>query len=656
MKISKNSLGLGIDAGGTFTDCAIVDLSEKSVLAKSKTPTMKNDLLSGISSSLNSLNSSLLSQCNVVSLSTTFATNAIIENRGAKAGLILLGYDDYDMAKIKVDPKIAIPGRHDINGYELEPLDKSALRDAIRQLVEADHVEAIAISGMGSVLNPAHEIEAREIVASESGLPVVCGHDLSMELGAILRAMTAYLNARLLPVVIDLVRSVESQLRNKGIKAPLMIVKSDGSLMSASEALSKPVHTILSGPAASAVGAIFLSGEDDAVVVDIGGTTTDILFAENRSVHMSRSGSVVGGFAVCISSVAGYTVGIGGDSHIRRDRLKNLTAGPERVIPVCVLADNHPDILPEIEKLSSELTSILCQPISFIVKGCTAQKTDYSPREKRILSALQNGPKSLIKLALICQCQHPSLLDIDRLEYSGAIVRAGLTPTDILHAAGNFVRWNVKAAEFAVSAYARDLGITSDELISQAKRLISDKLAREILSGTLNLDITGINKKFPELLMNNNSGYLNLHTEFLKPIIGIGAPASSYLPAVCSKFGAIPVIPVHSEVAGAVGAVVGRIVLASMAVISPVGDGLFVLHDSAEFLTFTDIGEAENYAVKRVREELDNGIRKNYHGFHFEIKVNTNRRMARNSEGEMLIESIVSGNALCISTPLGEPQ
>lgn len=644
-----DTIGLGIDAGGTFTDGAVVDLHTGVVLSKFKTPTTKEDLPGSIRRCLDGLDAHLLSQCILASLSTTFATNAIVEGKGARAGVLLLGYDKYDIAKVQAEHKIAVKGKHDIRGREVDPINESEIRRAVNELVQAENVQALAISGMCSVLNPAHELAARGIASDEADLPVVCGHELSMELDAIRRATTAYLNARLLPVVVDLIHAVESELRKRHVGAPLMVVRSDGSLMSVSDALVHPIHTIFSGPAASGVGALYLAGVQDAIVVDIGGTTTDILLSEGGEVKMSVSGTVVNGLAVSIPSVMSHTVGFGGDSYIRRNGSGTLKIGPERVIPICVLAERSKSIVDELRKMQSQKASSLCQPVELFMLGWAAPHGDLTAGEKDLLAALSDGPKCGELLARACGCPHPSLLPLDRLERSGAIIRSGLTPTDILHASGKLEKWDAEAARIAVEIYAADLDISPGELCKLALKEAQKLLTAELLAAGLQNG----SKVISEIIQNGTSEFMRLSAELTQPVIGIGAPVGAYLPDCCKAFGMEPVIPEHSEVANAVGAIVGRIAVKAKAVISPTGPGVYTVHTPLDCTDFQSLTEAEEYAEKQVRAYLKERVDQDYAGFKFRCEVRKQRNSAKSSDGELLIESVVTGTAVCTSVKKG---
>ena len=200
---------------------------------------------------------------------------------------------------------------------------------------------SFAVSSFFSVRNPAHELAARELIREITGLPVTCGHELTSKLDAPRRALTTALNARLIPQLQHLIRAVEGLMREKGIAAPLMVVKGDGSLVSAEFALNRPVETILSGPAASVVGARHLSGEGDVLVSDMGGTTTDVALLRDGRPILDRNGATVGGWKTMVEAVAVHTFGLGGDSEIRREG-NRLEVGPRRLVPLSLLAREHP--------------------------------------------------------------------------------------------------------------------------------------------------------------------------------------------------------------------------------------------------------------------------------------------------------------------------
>ena len=208
-------LTLGIDAGGTYTDAVLIDPDSDQIKAKSKALTTPRDLSIGIAASLDGLDVQDYQYVKLVSVSTTLATNSIVEGHGGRVALLLIGYDEVMMERsglakrLPVEGMCYIAGGHDVKGDEVCPLDTEAARQAILEF--RDRVDAFAVSGYFSVMNPGHELRVRQLMADLSAAPVVCGHELTSKLNALKRVSTAVLNARLLPVIQRLLDSVNKQ-------------------------------------------------------------------------------------------------------------------------------------------------------------------------------------------------------------------------------------------------------------------------------------------------------------------------------------------------------------------------------------------------------------------------------------------------------------
>jgi N-methylhydantoinase A/oxoprolinase/acetone carboxylase beta subunit len=235
------SLVLGIDTGGTYTDGVILDISNQKIIAKAKVLTTHHNLTEGITECFQRLKCDAIKAVQMVALSTTLATNAVVEGRGGEVGLLLIGHQPIGELPVKIYEVIG--GGHDVGGHPQAELDLTEVRNAIRSFY--GKVEAVAISGYFSIRNPEHEQRARELVKEMLDVPVICGHELSRSLGFHERTVTAALNAKLLPTIASLIESVKEVLNKEGLSAPLMIVKGDGTLMSESLAREKPIDTLL---------------------------------------------------------------------------------------------------------------------------------------------------------------------------------------------------------------------------------------------------------------------------------------------------------------------------------------------------------------------------------------------------------------------------
>lgn len=328
------SIVLGIDTGGSYTDCVVLDNAAGRVLAKSKTPTTGGKLLDGIERSLLALDFHDWPRLDRVALSTTLATNAVVEGRGQEAGLILIGRRP--PGELPARYVEVVRGDLNIKGRETVALDEREVAAAVEAL--GPKVRALAVSGRLSVRNPAQELQVKSIVRRLSDLPVVCCHELVADLGFYERTVTGLLNARLLPLVDDFLNAAEAALRRLGIEAPLYVIKGDGAMASVAAIRQRPVETVLSGPAASLIGAIYLAGPaarpaGETLIMDMGGTTTDTSLLENGRIRLRRDGASIGSWRVRVPSADILTVGLGGDSRIDLGDDGRLTFGPRRVQP-----------------------------------------------------------------------------------------------------------------------------------------------------------------------------------------------------------------------------------------------------------------------------------------------------------------------------------
>lgn len=624
-------LGLGVDTGGTYTDSVIINFDTGEILAKAKALTTRQDLSIGIANSIDNLEKDMMEHENgdlstasdsliLVSVSTTLATNSIVEGKGARACLLGIGYDEKTLYKYGLGSDFPVKeirlvdGGHDISGQELRVLDNEALKKAIVET--KDMVDAYGVSAYGGVRNPEHEIKARKMIEDISGLPVICGHELTSKLNSIRRAITVAFNARLIPIIRELLASVRSVLDSRGITAPLMVVKGDGHIVSHTVATERPIETILSGPAASIMGGNYLSGVGTGIVVDMGGTTTDIAILRNGSPQVKADGAAVGEWRTSIRAADIQTSGLGGDSHIILDREERAILSPRRVMPLSLAATHHPGMVDELKMLSGrEWTTFLIQPADFLIKMKEAGLDSMSENDRKIQAILNGGPKSTFGLAMELDLLHPALLNTRGLEESGNIGRIGLTPTDILHVDGTYAIWNTEAALLATEIYAKHLGMETDVFVRLIRGKITDKLSTEILTrflseklgDTVSFDCKTCSLLLSKLLGKEMISELALEPTVKSPIVAIGAPVRTYFPSVADQLNAQLVIPEHAEVANAIGAITGSIIETVEVLIdpiyTPVGIKCYTVHSPMEKIDFDDLKSAAIYA-RRTAEKL----------------------------------------------------
>ena len=573
---------LGIDTGGTFTDAVLLD-ADKTIVASAKSLTTRFDLALGIAASLDKLPSDLLSRVGLVSLSTTLTTNSVVEGKGSPVCVLLAGYDPPQIKASGLvellgnEAIVALTGGHDAGGFPVQPLDEAAARAAI--LHHAPRVSAFAISASFGVRNPEHELQLRAWVESLCDKPVTCGHELASSLGAPRRAMTVALNARMISHVKALIDSVKRTLHARQIDAPLMMVKGDGTLINVASALQRPVGTVLSGPAASVLGACALSGLQNAIVADMGGTTTDIAVVRNGRPELSFDGAMIGQWRPMVEAVKVYAIGLGGDSEVRFQGGDGLAIGPRRVVPLSLLAHEHPHVLAVLERQQAESPHGSQIRFTQRLQGDEATLARLPDDELRAWELLAKGPVDMERANIEDRALSKALA---RLERKGLAIYSGFTPSDAAHVLGMSNHWNTDAAIFGARIWARQMRhlyglgtwVLGDALApsQQVVDKVIDTICQKLIEAGLN-DVGQMNEgnanKMAALLTQmalhrRTSGtgpaaVFNLQFASGVPLVAVGAPAASYYPKVAHGLGVQLVMPLHAEVANAVGAVLGQV-------------------------------------------------------------------------------------------------
>ena len=506
------SLVIGLDTGGTYTDAALLDAASGQVLATGKALTTREDLSIGLGGAIARVLDAYVTgngqtgggqtgggqtgggqtgggqtgggkpgDIGLVSLSTTLATNAVVEGVGGRVGLVMIGFDEAaleraDLARaLGQDPVAFITGGHKPDGGVQAMLDRDALRCAAETF--GDEVSAFAIAGHFATRNPEHEIAARDLLRELTGLPITCSHELSSALGGPRRALTAVLNARLINLLERLITATEAIMADQGLTCPLMVVKGDGSLLHSDFARTRPVETVLSGPAASLSGAAFLAGTDTALIADIGGTTTDIAFLQNGAPRLRAEGALVGGWQTMVEAAEIRTCGLGGDSEVRavtRGRDGGVTLGPRRAVPLSLLATQHPEIIAIMEEQLG-LAVPMQTDARFVFPVMPDEVPGWLTRSETRLAqkAIEMGPTPIAEIA----ATQLALGAVDRLISRGLLGLAAFTPTDAAHVTGAFTDFDVSAAEFGAALMARQKNGLGEAIASDATSLAVMTLA-----------------------------------------------------------------------------------------------------------------------------------------------------------------------------------
>ncbi len=654
---------LGVDTGGTYTDAVIVDEAADLVIGKAKSLTTRADLALGIGRAVDAA----LAQSGVaakdvalVSLSTTLATNALVEGQGGRVALIFVGFDEGDLERsglieaLKGDPVVKIAGGHSHAGVQVAALDMAALEAQLREL--GPQVMGFAVAARFATRNPAHEIAIRDLIRAVTGRPVTCSHELSAQLNGPKRALTAVLNARLIGMIDRLVAACERHLAEIGITAPLMVVRGDGALISAAMVRERPIETILSGPAASIVGARWLTGAKDALVSDIGGTTTDVALLRDGLPEIDPQGARVGGFRTMVEAVAMRTSGLGGDSEVHlitEGLVGGMRLGPRRLIPVSLLASEHGAMVHAAldRALSSDKAG---EMDGRFVVPMAGQTGGLSPRELTVLERI-TAPMPMAQVLTT----RLEIAALERLVARGLVMMAGVTPSDASHVLGGLEAWDSKAAAKAVELLGRRRNGSGERFSTDAAALaqgIVDQLTTQTVECLLEAafdEDPGFAGESPEVLarhaltraaLGRHRGVIEFTARLGVPVIGLGASAPYYYGAVGKRLGCEMILPEHAGVANAIGAVVGQVSQRATAIVTSPGVGRFTAHLPEGLLSFTDPEAA--MAATEAALTLE-AVRRAKHAGAEDLRITTARDLRSASvEGQpMFVEATISVTA-----------
>nr|WP_320011051.1 hydantoinase/oxoprolinase family protein [uncultured Desulfobulbus sp.] len=530
---------IGIDTGGTYTDAVLLDSETGKVIAWHKERTTHHDLSVGVGKALAGLLAQSVGPSEVtrLSVSTTLATNAVVEGRGARVGLFVLGYVRH--FKLPVVANIFVKGGHTITGDEDEPLDIETLIDTIPGL--AKEVDSYAVCGAMSIKNPAHELVTQEAIKMiDGGKPVFCSHLVSTHPGMLERSATACLHAKLMPLMVDFLASIQRSMLSVGLECPVTIICGNGKGEPLDAIAEQAAVTMASGPAATAR---FGAGDSvsTALVVDVGGTTTDVCLLKDGEPLLNKEGCVIGHWRTHVEAVDMYTAGAGGDSHL-----------------ICV--DGHPELKKtRVQPLA--MTTDLPDPATWLELGLNEQLVvpvvglapEVVAADPILRFLAEHGPCS------------PSLIDektgvggivlekrLERLMFLQQLVLVGFTPTDALHALGRIEIGNAEASRAGAAVLAKTLGISMEEFCQQVITVTEDAI-ETILLNYLGRTVWKGDQSTPFLNRRENELF-SVQFALKVPLIGIGAAARSFLPGVAKRLGTTVQFPEYCEVGNAIGA------------------------------------------------------------------------------------------------------
>lgn len=344
---------IGLDVGGTHTD--VVLLGEQGIECQAKIPTTHEDLLLCVWKGLEAVTLGVQPhEVQRIVLSTTLTTNAIAEEKLPPVGMIVAGGPGLDPEFFRTNEHYySVAGSIDHRGREIQPIEPMEI-EAIASKLRKEGVRHVGVVGKFSVRNPKHETQIQQLLGDHFEY-VVLGHRLSGNLNFPRRIATAYLNAAVYPIHKRFFDAVRRSLKKNGLPIPIHILKADGGTMSFDASLDLPGQTILSGPAASVMGSLPFTAEDvDTIVLDIGGTTTDMAVLVGTVPLLAAQGAELGRFRTLIRALRTTSLALGGDSAVRvKDG--RLHVGPDREGPAMAFGGPTPTPTDAIITLGGDL-------------------------------------------------------------------------------------------------------------------------------------------------------------------------------------------------------------------------------------------------------------------------------------------------------------
>ena len=613
------ALVLGIDTGGTFTDAVLLDDANHEVLGTAKALTTRGDLAEGVIAAMTKVVAQMPADFNAndvarVCLSTTLATNALVEGHGSNVCAVLIGFDARMAERSRIAHAIPeasvvhIDGGHDHTGHETAPLDE----DTLEALARSARVSAFSVTANYASRNPAHELRAKELLEAWTGAHVTASSELTDALNGPRRALTATYNARIIGLIHSLIDAVRGAMASLDLNAPIMVVKGDGAIASADSVMRRPIQTILSGPAASVIGARFLSGLTDFVVSDIGGTTTDIATVKDGWPELNPAGASVGGFRTLVDAVDMATVGLGGDSAVGMGPGGTVKLEDQRVVPLALLADRFPEVGRAL-KTALNQTSAMLSATQYLMRphgGTGTSSATLSDEDLRFLGALPaQEPRRYNELVL----RAADRSRVARLLKQGALQISGFTPSDAAHVLGWQTHWDADAARAACELVARAAGVIDlkQPLEPQVKGFalsvcdaVADKSTRVILNKLLGIEAAPDDRILDAAATGNTHiGFVDVKLTPSLPLVAVGGPAAAFYASVGDRLNVTPVIPEHYAVANAVGAAAGLVRTRASIELTYREGGGYLLHADTGPRNFNDPGEALATAKQLAHEQ-----------------------------------------------------
>ena len=530
---------IGIDTGGTFTDAVLMDRETGVILATAKKPTTHHRLDEGTGSALAALlqgSGIPPAEIAAVAVSSTLATNSVVENKGARVALFVIGYVKH--FKLPVKAVIFVKGGHDIMGVEEEPLELEYVVNLLHSL--RDEVDAYGVCAAMSMVNPTHELVVEKAISMIDPKPVFCSHRISQTAGMQERAATAGLHAKLMPLMQDYVSGVEKAMAAQGLSCPMLVIGGNGKIVSSSRAVEQAGVTVASGPACTACfGARQTDG--NALVIDVGGTTTDIAMIENGQPLMAAEGCQIGQWRTHVEAIDMSTGGIGGDSHVLVDEKGRISIGPSRVVPLSMA----PELPSAVEWLGTgDRGKLIILRPEATPGGKADELTAFLASHGQATPEMIRSSTGLSGV--------PLSRDLEQLTRRQQIYECGFTPTDALHVIERISLGDrkraVEGAEVLAAALGLDVESFCELVIRQTEEQIENLVIDHLIQHYWGNSLAGF------LSTRHNHPVLGVEFSLKIPLIGIGAAARHFLPRVAERLATTVTFPENCEVGNAIGA------------------------------------------------------------------------------------------------------
>jgi len=331
---------IGLDVGGTHTD--VVLLGREGLVRSVKITTDTTDLFRTVLDGIDRITAGIEpDSIRRMVLSTTLTTNAVVQGKIPTIGMIVTGGPGINPDFYRAcDDYYVVAGAIDHRGRETAPLDPSEIAAVVDRLAAKD-IEYVGVVGKFSTRNPVHELMVSRLINARFA-KVFMGHRVSGSLNFPRRIATTYLNTAVYSIHKEFFTAVKRALEKKGMTVPIRILKADGGNMSLDVSIDFPAQTIISGPAASVMGCLaFAPDEEECIVMDIGGTTTDMAVLVNNAPLLDPKGADIGPVKTLVRSLKTLSIGVGGDSAVR-SRDGSISIGPERLGPAMAYGGTVP--------------------------------------------------------------------------------------------------------------------------------------------------------------------------------------------------------------------------------------------------------------------------------------------------------------------------